>query len=82
MHTYSVKVTQSCQILRPHGLYSSWNSLGQNTGVISLSLLQGTFPTQGSNPGVLHIYTYVISHCSMKESSYNNVFFQVYKTGE
>ena len=25
--------------LRPHGLYSPWNSLGQNTGVSSLSLL-------------------------------------------
>ena len=26
--------------LQPHGLYSPWNSLGQNTGVGSLSLLQ------------------------------------------
>ena len=26
--------------LRPHGLYSPWNSLGQNTGVDSLSLHQ------------------------------------------
>ena len=34
-------------ILRPHGLYSPWNSPGQNTGVGSLSLLQGIFPTQG-----------------------------------
>ena len=25
--------------LRPHGLYSPWNSSGQNTGVGSLSLL-------------------------------------------
>ena len=40
--------------LRPHGLYSSWTSLGQNTGVGILSLLQGIFPTQGSNPGLLH----------------------------
>ena len=36
-----------------HGLYSPWNSPGQNTGVGSLSLLQGIFPTQGSNPGLL-----------------------------
>ena len=37
--------------LRPHGLYSPWNSPGQNTGVGSnLSLLQGIFPTQRSNP--------------------------------
>ena len=36
--------------LQPQGLYSPWNSPGQNTGVGSLSLLQGIFPTQGSNP--------------------------------
>ena len=29
-----------------------WNSPGQNTGVGSLSLLQGIFATQGSNPGL------------------------------
>ena len=40
--------------LRPHGLYSPWNSPGQNTGVGSLSLLQGIFQTQGLNPGLLH----------------------------
>ena len=40
--------------LRPHGLYSPWNSPGQNTGVGSLSLLQGIFPTQASNLGLLH----------------------------
>ena len=38
--------------LQPHGLYSSWNSLGQNTGVDGLSLLQGIFPTQWSNTGL------------------------------
>ena len=40
--------------LRPRGLYSPWNSPGQNTGVGSLSLLQEIFPTQGSNPGLPH----------------------------
>ena len=40
--------------LWPHGLYSPRNSPGQNTGVGSLFLLQGIFPTQGSNPGLLH----------------------------
>ena len=34
-------------ILRPHGLYSPWNSPGQNTEVGSLSLLQ-IFPTPDS----------------------------------
>ena len=38
--------------LQPHGC--PWNSLDQNTGVSSLSLLQGIFPTQESNPGLLH----------------------------
>ena len=50
--------------LRPHGLYSPWNSPGQNTGVGSLSLLQGIFPTQGSNPGLPHYrwILYQLSH--------------------
>ena len=50
--------------LRPHGLYSPWNSPGQNTEVDSLSLLQGIFPTQGSNPGLLHCrwILYQLSH--------------------
>ena len=45
-------------------LYSPWSSLGHNTGVGSLSLLQGIFPTQGSNPGLLHCrwILYQLSH--------------------
>ena len=31
-----------------------WDSLGRNTGVGCHALLQGIFPTQGSNPGLLH----------------------------
>ena len=41
--------------LRPHELYSPWNSSGQNSGVDSLSYLQGIFPTQGLNLGLLHL---------------------------
>ena len=50
--------------LRPHALYGPWNSPGQNTGVGSLSLLQGIFPTQESNPGLLHCrqILYQLSH--------------------
>ena len=50
--------------LRPHGLYSPWNFPGQNTGVGSLSLLQGIFPTQGSNLGLPHCrqILYQLSH--------------------
>ena len=45
-------------------LYSPWNSPGQNTGVGSLSLLQGIFPTQGVNPGLPHcrLILYCLSH--------------------
>ena len=50
--------------LQPHGLHSPWNSPGQNTGVGSLSLLQGIYPTQGSNPGLPHCrrILYQLSH--------------------
>jgi len=40
--------------LQHHGLYSPWNSPGWNTGLVSLSLLQAIFLTQGSNPGLPH----------------------------
>ena len=50
-----VKAAQSCLTLcDPHLLYSPWNFPGQNTGVGSLSLLQGIFLTQGSNPDLPH----------------------------
>ena len=47
-----------------HGLYSPWNSPGHDIGMGSLSLLQGIFPTQGSNPGLLHCrqILYQLSH--------------------
>ena len=38
-----------------YGPYSQWNSPVQNTGVGSYSLLQGIFPTQGSNTGLLRL---------------------------
>ena len=43
---------------------SPQNSPGQNTGVGSLSLLQGIFPTQESNQGLLHCrqILYQLSH--------------------
>ena len=54
--------------LWPHGLYSPRDSPGQNTGVGSLFLLQGIFPTQESNRGLLHCrqILYQLSH---KEST-------------
>ena len=48
----------------PWTIYSPGNSPGQNTGVGSLALLQGIFPTQGWNPGLPHCrwILYQLSH--------------------
>ena len=73
--------------LQPHGMYSPWNSLGQNTGVGCLSLLQGIFPTQGSNPGLLNcrriLYQVSYQGNSLKGRSYLYLRFLslVYSTG-
>ena len=64
----SILVSESCSVvsesLRLHGLYSPRNSPGQNTGVGSLPLLQGIFPTQGLDPGLPHCrrILYQLSH--------------------
>ena len=41
--------------LEPTRLLCPWDSPGENTAVGSHFLLQGIFPTQGSNPGLLHL---------------------------
>ena len=58
-----VKAAQSCRTLCSP-MDCPWNSPGQNGGVGSLSLLQGIFPTQGSNPGLPHCrrILYQLSH--------------------
>ena len=57
-HCGLVKESESRSVesnsLQPHGLYSPWNSPGQNTGVGSLSFLQGIFLTQELKWGLLH----------------------------
>ena len=75
--------SESCSVeydsLWPHGLYSSWNFLCQNTGMGSLFCLQGVFPTQVSNPGLLDCrqILYQLSHkgspwCSKEERRNKN----------
>ena len=52
-----MKVAQACLTLcnpMDYTMYGIRNSPGQNIGMGSLSLLQGIFPTQGSNPGLPH----------------------------
>ena len=50
-HSINIQFSRSVvsNSLWPHGLYIPWNSPGQNTGVCSLSLFQGIFPTQVSH---------------------------------
>ena len=54
----------SVRLFVTHGLYSPWNSPGQNTGVGGHSVLQGIFPTQGLNTGLPHCrqIAYQLSH--------------------
>ncbi|XDC67028.1 hypothetical protein R6Z07M_018210 [Ovis aries] len=58
-----VKVAQLCLTLCD-SMDCPWNSPGQNTGVGSLSLLQGIFPTRGLNPCLPHCrqILYQLSH--------------------
>ena len=59
--------------LRLHGLYSSWNSPGQNTGVGSLSLPQRIFLTQESERGLLHCKQ-IVYQLSYQGSRFVNSF--------
>ena len=61
MNLYMVSVSHSVvpNSLWPHGLQSTrllcpWDFPGKDTGVGCHFLLQWIFPTQGSNPGLLH----------------------------
>ena len=50
--------------LQPYGLLPTrlpclWDSPGKNTGVGCYALLQGIFPTQGSNPRLLGLENYI-----------------------
>ena len=58
--------------LWPHGLYNPRNFPGQNTGVGSLSLLQGIFPTQGLDPGLLHCRQ-ILYHLSYQGSPFRGI---------
>ena len=53
-HIYQLRLVRKVKVKVP-GLYIPWNSPGQYTGMSSLSLLQGIFPTQGSNPSLPYL---------------------------
>ena len=51
----------------PEEYLCPWDSPGKNTGVGCHALLQGIFPTQGSNPGLLHCRQ-ILYHLSLQGS--------------
>ena len=77
-----VLVAQSCLTLRNptecsgRHLESPWDSPGKNTGVGSHFLLQGIFPTQGSNPDLPYCrqILYCLSHQGSHRISYSKTF--------
>ena len=77
-------VTQSCLTLCDpmDCIYSPWNSPGQNTGEGSLSLLQGSFPTQRSNSGLPYcrriLYELSYIKASKKRNSTNKHVLKFY----
>ena len=77
-----LKVSVNCSVMsnssQPHGLQPSsllcsWNSPGKNTGVDCHALLQGIFPTQGSNLGLLH-WRLILYHLSYQGSHSIDIF--------
>ena len=60
---FSTPWTITCQAPLVHG-----DSPGKNSGVGCHALLQGIFPTQGSNPGLPH-YRWILYHLSYQGSS-------------
>ena len=64
----------------PVRLLCPWDSPGKNTGVGSHSLLQGIFPTQGSNLG-LPCCRQILYHLSHQENHLNYVYIYVWKCG-
>ena len=65
----SAVASDSLQLHRPQPTrpLCPWGSPGKGTGVRCLSLLQGTFPTQESDPGLLH-YRQTLYHVSHQGS--------------
>ena len=59
--------------IQPARFLCPWNSLRKNTGVGSRSLLQGIFPTEGSNPGLLHCRQ--ILYCLSHQGSHSLITF-------
>ena len=76
MSQLKVLVTQSCPNFVTPRLLCPWNSPSKNTGVGRHFLLQGIFPTQGSNSGLLHcrrFFTTWASREAVNSQMWNNL---------
>ena len=83
LHVWLLKITfesVNCLVLSdsllpcglwPARLISPWDSPGKNTGVGSHSLLQGIFPSQEMNPGILNC-KWILYHLSHQGSPLSN----------
>ena len=78
-------VTQSCLTLcnpmncSPPGSFVHGNSPDLNTGVVYHDLLQGIFPTQGSNPGLPHCRQ-ILYHLYHQGSPYIILYYIIYSS--
>ena len=93
LHSSHTLVKWSCSVvsnsLRPRGLYPirllhPWDFPGRSAGVDCHFLLQGIFPTQGSNPGLPHCrqMLYHLSHSKFSKLGFNSTWtmkFQMFK---
>ena len=66
--------------LQPARLLCPWDSPGKNTGVGCHFLLQGIFPTQESNWGLLHCRQ-ILYQLSYEEALYKNLSNHVFIIG-
>ena len=82
MHDCVLKCSVVLDSLWPHGLWPTrllcpWNSLGKNTGMGSHCLLKESFPTQGSNSGLLH-YRWILYHWVTRKAQKSIIFTRMY----
>ena len=83
LYNHGGLVTKSCPtLLTPWTIYPAsllclWDSPGKNTGEDCHFLLQGIFPTQESNPCLLHCrwIPYHLSHHRYLKPSYHRISF-------
>ena len=77
VNAYKVKVAQSCLTLH-HPMDYTFNGILQARILdwVATSLLQGIFPTQGSNPGLPHCRQ-ILNHLSHQGSLSMNINFQL-----